>query len=81
MKSSTFLLPSEPNETRLIRIGKVMLLTGLSRSYIYFLSAEGRFPKSISLVPGGTSRAWIFSEVINWVEERIAERDQETGNE
>ena len=68
------------SSNRLIRIREVMNLTGLSRSYIYALAEDGRFVKSISLVPGGTSRAWVFSEVLNWLEERIAERDQEAGN-
>ena len=63
---------------RLIRIREVMDLTGLSRSYIYALAADGRFVKSISLVPGGTSRAWVFTEVQDWLDQRIAEREQET---
>ena len=63
------------NETRLIRIGDVINLTGLSKSYIYALSAEGRFPKSISLVPGGTSRAWIYTEIQEWLNQRIAARN------
>jgi len=65
---------------RLIRIRDVMDLTGLSRSYVYALGADGRFPKSISLVPGGTSRAWIFAEVQKWLDQRIAERDEENRN-
>ena len=67
---------NQPYETRFLRIGEVMKLTGLSRSYIYSLSEQGRFPKSISLVPGGTSRAWVETEVQNWLVQRIAERDQ-----
>lgn len=67
------------NEIRLLRVGDVIELTKLSKSYIYALAAEGRFPKSIPLVPGGTSRAWIFSEVSTWINQRIADRDQETG--
>lgn len=61
-------------ETRLIRIAEVIALTGLSRSYIYALASEGRFPKSISLVPGGTSRAWIYAEIQDWLNQRIAAR-------
>lgn len=66
--------------TRFLRIGEVMELSGLSRSYIYALSGDGRFPKSISLVPGGTSRAWVCAEVQDWLEQRIAERDQEVSH-
>jgi len=72
-----------PCPSRLLRIREVIELTRLSRSYIYALSAptDGRFPKSISLVPGGNSRAWVESEVQEWIDERIAVRDQERGNE
>jgi prophage regulatory protein len=65
------------NETRLVRIGEVIRLTGLSRSYIYALAADGLFPKSIPLVPGGTSKAWDYSEIQDWIQQRIAERRQE----
>ena len=69
------------HEFRLLRVGDVIELTKLSKSYIYALAAEGRFPRSIPLVPGGTARAWIYSEVQTWIGERVAERDQETGDE
>ena len=62
------------SEQRLVRISEVVRLTGLSRSYVYSLAAEGRFPKSIPLVPGGKSRAWVLSEVHDWLSQRIAER-------
>lgn len=61
---------------RLIRIRDVMKLSGLSKSHIYALGAQGRFPKSVALVPGGTSRAWVEAEVIGYLQERITERDQ-----
>lgn len=61
---------------RFIRIHGVMFHTGLSRSYIYHLSGIGLFPKSISLVPGGKARGWLEQEVLDWVTERVAERDQ-----
>tara|TARA_R100001480_G_scaffold18739_4_gene28230 strand:+ start:277 stop:552 length:276 start_codon:yes stop_codon:yes gene_type:complete len=63
----------------LIRIREVMRLSGLSRSHVYALSADGRFPKSLPLVKGGTSRAWVAGEVRAWVQQRIAERGQEVG--
>lgn len=67
-------------DKRLIRIGEAMKLTGLSRTSLYSLSAQGLFPRSVPLVPGGTSRAWVRSEILAWVEQRIAERDQEFSN-
>jgi prophage regulatory protein len=68
----------ENNRTpKLIRIKSVIELTGISKSSVYDLSTRNLFPKSIQLVPGGTSVAWVESEVEGWIEERIAERDQE----
>jgi prophage regulatory protein len=62
---------------RLIRIKEVIELSGLSRSYIYTLSAEGLFPKSVPLVPGGSARAWVHAEVVDWLDERVSARDME----
>ena len=69
--------PQKTNDARLVRMKQVQAITGLSRSYIYSLASTGKFPKSMSLVPGGTSRAWLESEIQDWVCLRIAERDQE----
>jgi prophage regulatory protein len=62
---------------RLIRIRKVVELTGLSKSYIYALSKEGLFPKSVQLVPGGSSVAWESGEIQDWIKSRIDARDGE----
>lgn len=61
---------------RILRIKQIPEITGLSRSYIYHLSAQGKFPRSVPLVPGGVSRGWLRSEVLQWLEQRVAERDQ-----
>ena len=66
---------------RLIRIGEVKELTGLSRSYIYELASNDLFPKSVPLVPGGIARAWVHAEVEEWLNQRIAERDGEVSND
>lgn len=63
---------------RLLRMKQVQAMTGLSRSYIYSLAANGsNFPKSIPLVPGGSSRAWLESEVKDWINQRVEARNQE----
>jgi prophage regulatory protein len=62
---------------RLIRLREVMRLSGLSKSSIYPLSAENRFPRSVALVPGGTSRAWVEPEIFDFLQQRIEERNQE----
>jgi prophage regulatory protein len=53
----------------LIRRKEVERMTGLSRSRIYAMMAEGTFPKPIVL--GAKSIAWIESEVQKWIRARI----------
>lgn len=69
--------PQSTNDTRLLRMKHVQDLTGLSRSYIYNLASTGKFPKSIPLVPGGTSRAWVESQIQEWINQRIKAGSQE----
>lgn len=66
---------------KLLRIKSVLERTKLSRSYIYQLSKEGLFPRSLSLVQGGTSVAWVEGEIQEWIDSRIAERDGGAANE
>ncbi len=61
---------------RLIRISEVIRLTGISKSYIYQLCNDNQFPKSIQLIPGGKSVAWLESEVIDWIDSRVKARDE-----
>jgi prophage regulatory protein len=61
---------------KLIRIKSVVDLTGLSKSYIYDLCKKGVFPRSIQLVPGGTSVAWVQSEILQWIDSRINDRNR-----
>ena len=65
---------------KLIRIKGVSGLTNLSKSYIYQLCKEDLFPQSVQLVAGGTSVAWVESEVLDWIESRIQARDEENAN-
>lgn len=55
--------------TRLIRIKKVMEMTGLSRSTIYKMMAQKLFPHSIQL--GIRAVAWIDSDVQDWIDEHV----------
>lgn len=54
---------------RLLRLPQVLDTVGLSRSAIYTRIRKGNFPKPISL--GGTSVAWLESEVLAWLDARI----------
>lgn len=58
----------------LLRCRDVEAIVGLSRSTIYTLMNEGRFPEPVTLGP--KSVAWVKSEIEGWVMERIAERDE-----
>lgn len=54
-----------------LRCKEVQTRTSLSRSYIYQLSRQGKFPQPVELIPGGSSVAWIEEEINQWIEERI----------
>jgi prophage regulatory protein len=57
-----------PNE-RALRLRQVCQLTGLGRSMIYQMQAEGRFPQRIKL--GERAVGWLESEVRDWLATRI----------
>lgn len=55
-----------------LRRKSVEARTGLSRSSIYALGANGQFPKPIKLTENGTSVAWKESDIQKWIDDRIA---------
>jgi len=59
----------------ILRLPQVKSKTGLGRSTIYNLIAEGNFPKQIKLTP--RSSGWLESEVQEWINSRVAERNGE----
>ena len=61
---------------RLLRLPQVQAMTGFSRAEIYRLVALGRFPKQVHI--GQRAVAWSSSEVEDWVERRVAARDNST---
>lgn len=58
---------------RLLRLPEVEHKTGLRRSQIYRMAAEGEFPKPCKI--GTRASAWVESEVSNWIASRIAQRE------
>lgn len=58
------------NMTALLRLPTVVARTGLSRSAIY---TDVRFPKSVKI--GERCVAWVETEVQEWIDARVAERD------
>lgn len=59
----------------LIKLKAVINMTGLSRSGIYALIQKRAFPKPIKL--SERSSAWVVSEVQEWIESKIQQRDRE----
>jgi prophage regulatory protein len=60
------------NETvlpRLINRKQVEQITSLSRSSIYLLMSQDRFPKPIQI--GDQRVAWVANEINEWVNDRI----------
>jgi predicted DNA-binding transcriptional regulator AlpA len=53
-----------------LRLPAVCARTGLSRSQVYRLEAEGKFPGRVKL--GLSTSAWVESEVQAWAAARIA---------
>ena len=58
----------------LLKMPEVRAKTGLSRSHLYALAQNGEFPKPIKL--SERSSAWVESEVQDWIDTRIAQRDE-----
>lgn len=55
----------------LLRLPEVVRRTGLSKSAVYQLIRDNRFPAPLPLY-GQRARAWAESEVSVWIAERIA---------
>lgn len=61
---------------RFLRLKEVMSLTGLGRSTIYkFMADETDFPKSVPT--RWTSGSLVESEIEEWMEQRLALRDNQ----
>ncbi|MEZ9566967.1 AlpA family transcriptional regulator [Vibrio artabrorum] len=60
---------------KFLRLNDVIAATGLSRSTIYKFMDDEVFPKTIPL--GGRAVAWLESEIEEWMEQRLALRDDQ----
>jgi prophage regulatory protein len=65
-------MDTKPNR-RLIRLRAVEAKTGLAAPSIYRGMMENWFPRSVML--GVNSRAWVEDEIDEWINQRIAARD------
>ena len=59
---------------KFIRLPVVIERTGYRRTSIYEKIADGTFPRPVQLGPRAV--AWLSSEIDNWMQERVEERDQ-----
>lgn len=66
-----------PNDAELWRMPRVEVKSGLKSSRIYEMVAEGTFPRPVKLGPRARASAWVSTEVLAWIAERISERDAE----
>lgn len=55
---------------RLVRLRTVRERTGLSKSSLYALAHQGRFPRPVKI--GERSSGWVEAEVEDWIAQRIA---------
>ena len=68
---------ARPPAVRVLRLSQVLARTGLSRSTLYELVAEGSFPGPIRI--SGRATGWIEAEVDAWIRRRVAESRGGTG--
>ncbi|PPU41873.1 helix-turn-helix transcriptional regulator [Xanthomonas arboricola] len=58
---------------RLLRLRDVLERVGMSKSTLYSRIREKTFPQPLHL---GTSSVWVESEVTDWINQQIAQRDK-----
>ena len=59
-----------PGRVRTIRMRELTKKVNLRPSTIYALIAEGKFPPSHKLVPGGRAAGWLESAIDEWLIDR-----------
>lgn len=63
---------------RVLRIKSVLDKTGLGKTTLYKLIAQGKFPSSFPL--GERTVGWLESEVEGWIAACLSKRTQDSGN-
>ena len=58
---------------RILRFKDVQKLIPFSRSYIYNLISQGRFPAQVKLIEGGRGAGWWEHEIQDYVNQRYTE--------
>ena len=55
-----------PESAVLLRIDALMAVTGLSKSQIAKLVADGDMPRPRKISPNGRAVAWVYAEIKEW---------------
>ena len=58
---------------RILRFKDVQKLIPFSRSYIYNLISQGRFPAQVKLIAGGRGAGWWEHEIQDYINQRYTE--------
>jgi len=56
-----------PNRKNIIRMNQLHMKVGLSKSLLYALIAQGKFPRGFSLISGGRAVGWLEQDIDNWI--------------
>ena len=68
-------MASSPQQLQLfIRLPAVLQKVGMSKSFVYDLITQDKFPKPVKV--SSRISCWVAAEVDQWVQERIGARDQ-----
>jgi len=62
-----------PNHLRFLRLPDVLARVPYSRSHLWRMEREGKFPRRIKL--GANRVAWAADEIQEWITSRIRARD------
>jgi prophage regulatory protein len=65
--------------TRLLRLRHVEELVGLHKTQIYRAMAEGRFPRPVPILEGGTAVGWVETEITEFIASRIKNGERKRG--
>jgi prophage regulatory protein len=57
---------------KVLKLADVIALTGIRRSTLFKLAANGTFPRQFPLSPGSRSVGWLASEVQEFVRAQVA---------
>lgn len=64
-----FFAPAESAPIKFLRLPAVCEMTGLSRTQVYRLEQDGKFPTRVKL--SVSTSAWVHAEVQLWCKQRI----------